>query len=103
MLTSKRCISGFVAFLLVDIKSFSQSFRVQLVNLGSSYLIYSVWNFLILTLITSLVTLNRADQVISLPRGDLAITKVIVVYSNVEVTLVRTAYVRLLLSYTVLE
>ncbi len=79
-----RSVGGFVAFLLVDVKSFPQSFCVQLIYLSCSHQILRVWNFRNLALI--IVTLNLTYYVIGLSWRYLAITEVIVVYRDIEMT-----------------
>jgi hypothetical protein len=83
-------VSGFVAFLLVNVKSFPQSFRVQLINLSCSHQILRVWNLRDLTLI--IVTLNLTYYVIGLSWRYLTIAEVVVVYGDVEMTRVCPAW-----------
>lgn len=85
-----RSVSGFVAFLLVDVKSLPQSFRVQLINLSSSHQIFWVLNLWYLILI--IVTLNLTDYVIGLSWRYLTIAEVIVVYGDIEMTRICSAW-----------
>jgi hypothetical protein len=89
-LTLARGVCSFVAFLLIDIKPFPQSFSIQLINLSSSNQIFRVLNFRYLILIV--MTLNLTDYLIGLSRRDLAIAEVIVVYSDIEMTPVWTTW-----------
>jgi len=79
-----RRVRGFVAFLLVDIKPFPQSFCIQLINLSSSHQILRVLNLGYLILI--IMTLNLTDYLIGLSGCHLTIAEVIVVYGDIEMT-----------------
>lgn len=85
-----RSVGGFVAFLLVDVKSFPQSFCVQLINLSCSQNI--LWVLNLRDLILVIVTLNLSDYMIGLSWRYLTITEVIVVYGDVEMTCIRPAW-----------
>lgn len=89
-LTIARSVCSFVAFLLIDIKPFPQSFCIQLINLSSSNQIFRVLNFGYLILIV--MTLNLTENLIGLSGRDLAIAEVIVVYGDIEMTRVWTSW-----------
>jgi hypothetical protein len=79
-----RSVGGFVAFLLVNVKPFPQSFCVQLINLSSNHQIFWVLKLWYLVLIV--MTLNLTDYMIGLSGCYLTIAEVIVVYGDIEMT-----------------